>query len=415
MRDTRNERRPWAAVGKLKPDIPSTLVMRELPEPRPTHVLLGGDFLQKGIQVWPGTPAVLPPLPEREKYTRLDLGHWLVDEQNPLTPRVTVNRIWQRYFGTGIVETSNDFGTQGTPPSHARLLDWLASEFLAQDWSLKAIHRLIATSATYRQSSRHRPDLRPEDPRNRLLARQNRLRVESEVIRDLALSASGLLAPKIGGPSVYPPQPPWVIIKNGARPDGSHERWPESQGQDRYRRGLYTYYWRLSPHPALAVFDSPDAMLTVIRRNRSTTPLQALTLLNDEGFHEFAQGLAYRVLRELPDGTDCGTARSSLQNLSDPAAPAPGESPAGTPADHAAPGVRCRSGGDGGDSEPGLAGRKEGPGGGGLVHGCQRAAQRRRVFHPGMTDPRRGDFPVPPLHLHPGMTDRAPRGTPGWK
>ena len=293
-----------AAVGKLKPDIPSTLVMRELPEPRPTHVLLGGDFLQKGIQVWPGTPGVLPPLPERENYTRLDLGHWLVDERNPLTPRVTVNRIWQRYFGTGIVETSNDFGTQGTPPSHARLLDWLASEFLAQDWSLKAIHRLIATSATYRQSSQHRLDLRQEDPRNRLLARQNRLRVESEVIRDLALSASGLLAPKIGGPSVYPPQPPWVIIKNGARPDGSHERWPESQGPARYRRGLYTYYWRLSPHPALAVFDSPDAMLTVIRRNRSTTPLQALTLLNDEGFHEFAQGLAYRVLRELPDGTD---------------------------------------------------------------------------------------------------------------
>ena len=291
------------AVEELKPEVPSTLVMRELPEPRPTHVLLGGDFLRKGVQVWPGSPAVLPPLPDREKYTRLDLARWLVDEKNPLTPRVTVNRIWQRYFGTGIVQTSNDFGKQGSAPSHARLLDWLASEFMAQDWSLKVIHRLIATSATYRQASRHRPGVRQADPRNRLLARQNRLRVESEVVRDLALSASGLLAPQIGGPSVYPSQPPGVIIK-GRQTDKGHERWPLSEGRDRYRRGMYTYFWRLSPHPALAVFDSPDALTTVSRRNRSTTPLQALTLLNDEGFHEFAQGLAHRVLREQPDGTD---------------------------------------------------------------------------------------------------------------
>ena len=292
-----------AAVEELEPEVPSTLIMRELPKPRPTHVLLGGEFLRKGIRVRPGTPAVLPTLPTQGKHTRLDLARWLVDKRNPLTPRVTVNRIWQRYFGYGIVETSNDFGTQGSSPSHPRLLDWLASELMAQDWSLKAIHRLITTSATYRQSSRFRPDTRKQDPLNRLLARQNRLRVESEIVRDLALSASGLLTPEIGGPSVFPPQPPGTMIK-GKKTDSGHERWPLSEGKDRYRRGMYTHFWRLSPHPALMVFDSPDALTSSSRRNRSTTPLQALTLLNDEGFHEFSQGLAHRVLKELPEGED---------------------------------------------------------------------------------------------------------------
>ena len=292
-----------AAVQDLEPEIPSTLVMRDLPEPRPTHVLLGGEFLRKGVRVRPGTPAVLPPLPAQDKYTRLDLARWLVDERNPLTPRVTVNRIWQRYFGYGIVETGNDFGTQGSPPSHPQLLDWLASELVARDWSLKAIHRLIMTSATYRRSSRYRPDTQKADPRNRLLARQNRLRVESEIVRDLALSASDLLTPEIGGPSVFPPQPPGIMIK-GKKTDSGHARWPLSEGKDRYRRGMYTHFWRLSPHPALMVFDSPDALTSASSRNRSTTPLQALTLLNDEGFHEFAQGLAHRVLRERPDGAD---------------------------------------------------------------------------------------------------------------
>ena len=292
-----------AAVQELEPEIPSTLVMRDLPEPRPTHVLLGGEFLRKGVRVRPGTPAVLPPLPARDKYTRLDLARWLVDERNPLTPRVTVNRIWQRYFGYGIVETGNDFGTQGSPPSHPQLLDWLASELVGRDWSLKTVHRLITTSATYRQSSRYRLDAQKVDPRNRLLARQNRLRVESEIVRDLALSASDLLTLEIGGPSVFPPQPPGIMIK-GKKTDSGHARWPLSEGKDRYRRGMYTHFWRLSPHPALMVFDSPDALTSASSRNRSTTPLQALTLLNDEGFHEFAQGLAHRVLRERPDGAD---------------------------------------------------------------------------------------------------------------
>lgn len=278
-----------AAVRALEPRIPSTLVMKELATPRPTHVLLGGDFLRKGVAVGPGTPAVLPRLPARDRYSRLDLARWLVDDKNPLTPRVTVNRIWQRYFGYGIVDTANDFGTQGSPPTHPQLLDWLASGLVARDWSLKELHRLVVTSATYRQSSRYRPEALKVDPQNRLLSRQNRLRVESEIVRDLALSASALLTVEIGGPSVFPPQPPGVDKK---------KRWSQSEGKDRYRRGMYTHFWRTSPHPGLMVFDSPDGMASTSRRNRSTTPLQALTLLNDEAFHEFAQGLAHRVLTE---------------------------------------------------------------------------------------------------------------------
>ena len=288
------------AVRGLEPEIPSTLVMKELPNPRPTHILLGGDFLRKGVAVGPGTPTALPPLPARNRYSRLDLARWLVDDKNPLTPRVTVNRIWQRYFGYGIVDTTNDFGTQGSPPTHPRLLDWLASELVARRWSLKALHRLVVTSATYRQSSRYRLDAQKIDPRNRLLSRQNRLRVESEIVRDLALSASSLMTPEIGGPSVFPPQPPGVMILD------SEKRWRLSEGKDRYRRGMYTHFWRTSPHPGLMVFDSPNGMTSTSRRNRSTTPLQALTLLNDEGFHEFAQGLAHRVLTAPRISSDSG-------------------------------------------------------------------------------------------------------------
>ena len=284
-------RKAIQAVTRLLPKIPGTLVMRELAEPRPTHILVQGDFLRRGEPVEPGTPAILPPL-DAEDPNRLDLARWLVDPRNPLTPRVTANRVWQRYFGRGIVATENDFGTQGEAPSHPGLLDWLATEFVADGWSLKALHRRIVTSATYRQSSFLRPDLAAADPANRLLGRQSRLRVESEVVRDVALSASGSLVPRIGGPSVFPAQPPGVMIR---RP------WPESDGADRYRRGLYTHFWRTSPHPGLMVFDSPDSLTLATSRNRSNTPLQALTLLNDAGFHEFAQSLAGRVLREKPD------------------------------------------------------------------------------------------------------------------
>jgi mono/diheme cytochrome c family protein len=280
------------ALHRQVPVIPTTLVLQERATSRATHVHLGGDFLRKGAAVTPGVPAVLPPLPA-ERPNRLDLARWLVDGGNPLPPRVTVNRFWQHYFGTGIVETENDFGTQGTPPSHPELLDWLAGEFVARGWGMKAVHRLIVTSATYRQSSRARPELAGLDPRNRLLARQNRLRLDAEVVRDVALSASGLLSRTVGGPSVFPPQPQGVYQFTQIPRD-----WRASVGPDRYRRGLYTYLWRSAPHPDLTVFDAPDGVQACTRRNRSNTPLQALTLLNDQGFFEFAQALAGRALRE---------------------------------------------------------------------------------------------------------------------
>ena len=275
------------------PKLSTTMVMRDLSQPRETYVHVGGDFLRKGDLVAPGTPAILPPLAPTENPNRLDLARWLVDPRNPLTPRVTVNRFWQRHFGRGLVDTENDFGIQGSPPSHPQLLDWLATEFIAKGWSLKAIHRLIVNSATYRQSSRHRDDLSAVDPHNRLLARQSRLRLEAEVIRDAALSASGLFAPRIGGPSVFPPQP-----TGAGRVTQINRNWAADSGPNRYRRGMYTYFWRASPHPNLMVFDSPDATTVCSRRNRSNTPLQALTLLNDEAFYEFSQGTAVRIFRE---------------------------------------------------------------------------------------------------------------------
>ena len=284
------------ALRDIESKVPSTLVMRELPKPRQAYVHLGGDFLRKGIGVKPGAPAILPPLPESESANRLDLARWLVDAKNPLTPRVTVNRIWQRYFGRGLVETENDFGTQGSPCSHPGLLDWLASEFIAQGWSLKAMHSLIVNSATYRQSSAYRPELAKVDPNNRLLARQARLRLEAEIVRDTALAAGGLFTAKIGGPSVFPPQPEGV-----GRLTQVDRHWVAETGADRFRRGMYTYFWRASPHPGLMIFDASDSTKTCTRRNRSNTPLQALTLLNDHAFHEFARGLATRVLREAPD------------------------------------------------------------------------------------------------------------------
>jgi mono/diheme cytochrome c family protein len=287
----------------------TTMVLQERKTPRTTQVMLGGDFTRKGAVVTPGVPAVLPPLatggvdPRRGEPggspNRLDLARWLVDPRNPLTARVAVNRLWQHYFGLGLVETDNDFGTQGTPPSHPELLDWLATEFVRQGWSLKAMHRLIVTSATYRQSSKVRPDLATIDARNRLLARQVRLRLEAELVRDAALEASGLLSRKLGGPGVFPPQPDGIY-----RFTQIDKNWKPNAGSDRYRRGLYTFFWRSAPHPSLTVFDAPDGNSACTRRNRSNTPLQALTLLNDQGQYEFAQALAVRVLRE--GGADDG-------------------------------------------------------------------------------------------------------------
>lgn len=281
---------------QLASSITTSLVMQERQEPRETHIMIRGDFLRPGALVRPGVPAVLPPLAAAgDVPNRLDLAQWLVSPQNPLTPRVTMNRLWQQYFGQGLVVTENDFGTQGTPPTHPELLDWLASELIAQGWRLKAMHKLIVFSATYRQSSAYRPDLAETDPGNKLLGRQPRLRLEAEVIRDVALAASGLLSREVGGPGVYPPQPEGIY-----RFTQQVKFWKESTGADRYRRGMYTYFWRSSPYPFLTTFDTPDANTACTRRVRSNTPLQALTLANDRVFIELAQGLAARVLREAP-------------------------------------------------------------------------------------------------------------------
>ncbi|OAI46351.1 hypothetical protein AYO44_01960 [Planctomycetaceae bacterium SCGC AG-212-F19] len=300
--------RTRAELRQAEAEVVTTMVMQERKAPRVTTVMIQGDFTRKGVQVNAGVPAVFPPLqpkhgPQAEPkpgplgagadLNRLQLAQWIVDPANPLTARVTANRFWQHFFGLGIVETENDFGTQGTPPTHPELLDWLASEFMAQKWSVKAIHKLIVTSATYRQASTYRSDLATVDARNRLLARQNRVRLEAELVRDVALASTGLLTRKIGGPSVFPPQPEGVY-----RFTQLQKEWKTSTGPDRYRRGLYTFFWRSAPHPGLTVFDAPDGTNACTRRNRSNTPLQALTLLNDQAYFEFAQALADRVLRE---------------------------------------------------------------------------------------------------------------------
>jgi hypothetical protein len=287
------------ARKKLAASIPSTMVMADLPQPRATHVLVRGDFLRTGDPVQPDVPASLPRLPETPGApTRLDLARWLVDPRNPLTARVVVNRVWMRYFGHGLVETENDFGMQGSLPTHPELLDWLATEFREQGWSLKRLQRLIVTSATYRQSSHARPELENVDPLNRLLARQTRLRVDAELVRDLALGVSGLLNPKIGGPSVYPPQPDGVYAFTQRQ-----AAWPTSTGPDRYRRSLYTFFMRSAPYPMLTTFDAPNFNQTCTRRARSNTPLQSLTMANDQALFEAAQAFGRRMLTG-PDQSD---------------------------------------------------------------------------------------------------------------
>ena len=295
-------RAEYARLTKLRaaePKFVTTMVIAERSgPPRETFVHLGGDFTRKGERVDPGVPAVLPPLAGPSPGTnpdRMDLARWLVYRRNPLTARVVVNRIWQTYFGRGLVETDNDFGTQGSPPSHPELLDWLACELMDRDWSLKTIHRLILDSATYRQASRIHAEGQAIDPENRLLWRQSRLRLDAEIIRDAALSGGGLLTRIIGGPSVFPPQPEGVMNLGQMR-----RPWQADTGPNRYRRGLYTFFWRATPHPFLTTFDAPGGVQTCTRRLRSDTPLQALTLLNDPAFFEIAGGLAARILEDCP-------------------------------------------------------------------------------------------------------------------
>ncbi|QDU04378.1 Planctomycete cytochrome C [Gimesia chilikensis] len=291
--------RNLTALRNEFPAVSRAPAMREMQTPNQAFVHLRGSHLSPGIPVAPGTPRSLPTLQPSGKPDRLDLAHWLVSDSNPLTARVTVNRVWQEYFGQGIVISSDDFGTQGDRPSHPQLLDRLARRFQESGWDVKALHRLIVTSATYRQSSKTRPDMQEKDPANRLLSHQANLRLSAELVRDQALAVSGLLTRELGGPCVRPPQPDSVVMEAF----GSNT-WDVSMGNDRYRRGLYTLILRTSPYAQSVIFDAPNPSQTCTRRDRSNTPLQALTLLNDPVFYEAAQHLGRRVTRESSGDLD---------------------------------------------------------------------------------------------------------------
>ena len=289
-----------AGLWKQHPEGSTQLVLQEREMPRATHILTRGDFQKPGREVAGGVPAFLHPLVRDDSWrndqpTRLTFARWLVDRKSPTTARSIVNRVWQAYFGTGLVATSENFGTQCEPPSHAELLDWLSVELMDRGWSLKSLHRLIVNSATYRQDSRITPELLERDPYNRLLARGPRFRVEAETVRDIALAASGLLNGHVGGPSVFPPAPDFIFL-----PPASYgpKQWHESQGRDRYRRGIYTFRYRSVPYPMMQTFDAPNGDMSCVRRVRSNTPLQALTTLNEPLFLETARALAARALTE---------------------------------------------------------------------------------------------------------------------
>lgn len=270
---------------------PTALVLEELDEPRPTFVLAGANFLNPQERVEPDVPSILGRLAEAAPKNRLGLARWLVDESNPLTARVTVNRLWSQLFGTGLVASLDDFGSQGDLPSHPVLLDWLATEFMERDWSIKEMMRLMVLSDTYRQSSLVTAERLEIDPGNRLLSRGSRHRLQAESLRDAALAISGRLSRTLGGPSVFPPQPEgtWAMTYNG-------DRWDTSGGPERYRRGLYTFWRRTAPYPTYMLFDAPSREVACAVRERSNTPLQALALLNDPVFSELAGGLARRML-----------------------------------------------------------------------------------------------------------------------
>jgi hypothetical protein len=284
--------------AELEQRIPTVMVMEDLKTPRETFVLKRGqyDMPDKSQKVEPGVPAILPPLPSSAPRNRLGLARWLVASDNPLTARVVVNRYWQHYFGTGLVKTAENFGVQGEPPSHPELLDWLAREFVESGWNVKAMQRLIVTSAAYRQSSAAAPDLVQRDPENRLLARGSRFRLPAELMRDNALAVSGLLVEKVGGPSIRPYQPAglWEELAGGA----GEGPYVQDHGRSLYRRSLYVYRKRTVPHPALATFDAPSREVCQVKRARTDTPLQALGLLNDVTYVEAARSLAQLMLTD---------------------------------------------------------------------------------------------------------------------
>ena len=284
------------ALNRQYPQRTEARIVHERAQPGPTYLRVRGSWDRPGIEVRPGTPAALPGTADA-KPSRLDLAQWLFSDSNPLTARVAVNRIWQEYFGRGLVATSDDFGKQGEDPSHPELLDWLASEFRDSGWNVKRIHRLIATSDTYRQAARHAPELASRDPGNSLLARQVRLRLPAELIWDRALASAGLLHHDVGGPGFRPAMPEG---STGFKSGGTD--WDPTTGRERFKRGMYIQFQRTQPYPFLMNFDSPEFRAPACSRERSNTPLQALNLLNDPTFSEAWQALASRVLAEVPDG-----------------------------------------------------------------------------------------------------------------
>jgi len=304
-----------AEIDKLRkslPEFPTTLVMQERPaaDPRATHVHHRGEFLQPKDAVQAEVLSLFPPLPKNQPHDRLAFARWLVDPANPLVGRVTINRQWAAFFGRGIVRTTEDFGYQGEPPTHPELLDWLAVELVKQGWSLKRMHKLIVMSATYQQSSMVQPEQLAKDPQNKLLARFPRQRLEAETVRDAALVMSGLFSPKIGGPSVFPPQPASITAEGAYGALG----WKVSEGPNRYRRGLYTFAKRTAPYAMFQTFDGPSGETCVARRELSNTPLQALTVLNDAVFLEASQALG-NIIASGPRDESAGA--STSQSIDD--------------------------------------------------------------------------------------------------
>jgi hypothetical protein len=290
--------------AEVNAGVPTVMVMREMDPPRKTFVLKRGAYDAPGDEVSPGVPAVLPPMPKGAPANRLGLAMWLTDPVHPLTSRVAVNRFWYQYFGVGLVKTMEDWGVQGEAPSHPELLDWLAARFVSGGWDVKGLQRLIVTSATYRQAPRYAPELLDRDPENRLLARGPRMRLSAEAIRDNALALGGLLVDRLGGPSVMPYQPPglWEDVVVGADYPGT--KYVQGHGEDLYRRGMYTFWKRTAPPPALNTFDAPEREFCQVRRPQTNTPLQALVLLNDPTYVEASRKLGERMMREGGTGVD---------------------------------------------------------------------------------------------------------------
>lgn len=299
--DFEKQREPLVKLRKQIPKPPTTLVFRErsMDHVRPTFRHHRGEYLQAKETVAPAVPEIFEPIPEGQPANRLSFAQWLVSDRNPLVARVTVNRAWQQFFGRGLVESIADFGTQSAPPSHPELLDWLAVDFVENGWSLKRLHRHIVLSATYRQSSRMNPEMLERDPDNILLARGPRFRLDAEAIRDVGLKASGLLSNKMFGPSVFPVQDSTIYAAAYGKP-----KWNPSKGEDQYRRSLYTFSKRTAPFAAFTVFDAPTGETCTARRERSNTPLQALTMLNDQMFVEMAEGLANEAIQKHADSRE---------------------------------------------------------------------------------------------------------------